>query len=120
MNGRKAVVSVSTKPTPKLQPPAEAPADAIERVSPRRQTIVSGDVVVSREPLPLVNPTPIFKETQWRYRVCIEGQPGSSQFFDGFAAASARAEDLATRYPARIMFVEEGVVSLLADYRRRR
>lgn len=104
---------------PTRQSPSDAPADAIERVSPRL-TLERGDVALIREALPRVNPTPISTETQWRYRVCVEGEHGSSQFFNSFAAAAARAEEIATERSARLLFVEDGVVSLLADYRRSR
>jgi hypothetical protein len=65
-----------------------------------------------------MNPSAIAKAPQWRYRVSVEGQTDSSQLFDGFAAAAAaNAEELAARRHTRIMFVEDGVVALLADYR---
>ena len=104
---------------PTRQSPSDAPADAIERVSPRL-TLERGDVGLIREALPRVNPTPISTETQWRYRVYVEGEYGSSQFFNSFAAAAARAEEIATERSARLLFVEDGVMSLLADYRRLR
>ena len=73
-----------------------------------------------RELLPRVNPRPMSAEPQWRYRVCVEGEHGSSQFFNSFAATAARAEEIATEGSARLLFVEDGVVSLLANYRRLR
>jgi hypothetical protein len=69
------------------------------------------------EPSPRVNPRPLSTEPQWRYRVCVEGERGSSQFFTSFAAAAARADEIAAERSARLMFVEAGVVSLLANYR---
>lgn len=109
------------KPAPRSvlarKPPADAPAEAVERIAPRRLQLETGDVVFSRELLPRVNPHPASQELQWRFRVCVEGQPGSSQFFTGFAAAGAHAEDLANRLRARLMFVEDDFPSLLADHR---
>ena len=106
-----------TNKAPKRQAPADAPSDAIERVSPRLR-VQRGDIVLIRELLPRVNPRPMSREPQWRYRVCVEGERGSSQFFTSFATAAARAEDLSAERSARLMFVEDDVVSLLADRRR--
>jgi len=108
-----------TSKAPKRQAPADAPSDAIERVSPRLK-LERGDIALIRESLPRVNPQPLSKEPQWRYRVCVEGERGSSQFFTSFAVAAAHAEEMATERSARLLFVEDGVVSLLADYRRSR
>lgn len=63
--------------------PAQVPAEAVERIAPHRLQLETGDVVFSREVLPRVNPHPAWSEPQWRYRVCVEGQPMSSQFFNG-------------------------------------
>jgi hypothetical protein len=104
---------------PRAVPPADAPAEAIERVAPRRQAIVAGDVVVAREPLPKINPKPLSPDPQSRYRVYTEAEMSLPQHFTSFAAAAARAEELAGRRRSRIMFIEDGVVSLLADHRRR-
>jgi hypothetical protein len=46
-----------------------------------------------------------------------EGERGSSQFFTSFAAAAARADEIAAERSAPLMFVEAGAVSLLANYR---
>jgi len=99
-----------------MQPPAQVPAEAIERLSPRLK-LERGDIALVREPLPRVNPRPLSTEPQWRFRVCIEGERGSSQFFTSFAAAAARAEEIAAERSARLLFVEDGVVALLANYR---
>ena len=85
-----------TSKGPNRQTPSQAPADAIERVSPRLM-VDQGDIVLMRERLPRVNPKPISAEPQWRYRVCVEGERGSS----------------------RLLLVEDNVVSLLANYRPR-
>ena len=98
--------------------PADAPAEAVERSAGRRAiTIARGDVVLSRELLPKVNTNPLTREPQWRFRVCIHWVPDSSQFFTSFAHAASRAEELATGKRRRLMFVEDDIPSLLADYR---
>jgi len=104
-------------PTHRLAP-EDAPAEAVERIAGRRAVAIApGDVVVSREPIPNVNANPLTRETQWRFRVCIEGTVGSSQFFTNFTHAASRGEQLATVRRARLVFVEDDIPSLLADYR---
>ena len=99
--------------------PTEAPAEALERISPRRTlALVQGDIVVAREPLPKLTPGSGPREQQWRYRVCVQGQPRTSQYFTSFAPAAGYAEELAQTRNARIMFLEDQVPSMLADYRR--
>ena len=84
---------------------------------PPALTIARGDVVVSREPLPKVNPHPLTDEPQWRFRVCVQGVPNSSQFFTSFTHAASRAEELATTKRTRLVLVEDDIPTLLADYR---
>ena len=99
-------------------PPEEAPAEALERIAGRRALVITrGDVVVWRESLPKVNTNPLTSKPQWRFRVYIQGVRESSQFFSSFAHAASRAEELATEHRARLMFVEDEIPSLLADYR---
>ena len=96
-------------------PPAESPSDAVERVSPRSAAALRDrDVVLAREPLPRVNPRPASTAPEWRYRVCVQGQRRSSQFFTSFAPAAAAADQLASERNARLMLVEEGIPSLLS------
>jgi hypothetical protein len=109
---------VPRKSPPHRLAPRDAPAEAVERIAGRRAvTIARGDVVVSREPLPKVNTSPMTRETQWRFRVCIQGIQSSSQFFTSFTHAASRGEELATIRRARLLFVEDEIPSLLADYR---
>jgi hypothetical protein len=90
----------------------------VERIAGRRAlTIARGDVVLSREPLPKVNTNPMTREPQWRFRVCIQGAAGSSQFFMSFTHAASRAEELATTKRTRLVLVEDDIPTLLADYR---
>ena len=116
-DARKGAVNMTSK-GPNRRTPSQAPADAIERVSPRLM-VDRGDIVLMRERLPRVNPKPMSTEPQWRYRVCVEAERGSSEFFTGFAPAAARAQELATQRFARLLLVEDSVVSLLANYRPR-
>ena len=113
---------MARKTAPKGPPhrlaPEDVPAEAVERIAGRRAlTIARGDVVLSREPLPKVNPRPLTDEPQWRFRVCVQGVPSSSQFFTSFAHAASRAEDLATTKRTRLVLVEDDIPTLLADYR---
>ena len=95
----------------------DAPAEAVERIAGRRALkIAHGDVVVSREPLPKVNPRPLTAQPQWRFRVCIQGVHGSSQFFTSFTHAASRAEELATTKRRRLLLVEDDIPTLLANY----
>ena len=98
--------------------PEEAPAEAVERIAGRKQLIIArGDVVVSREPLPKVNTTPLSREPQWRFRVCIQGEHRSSSFFSSFTHAASRGDELATAKRTRFLLVEDDIPTLLADYR---
>ena len=90
----------------------------MERIAGRHVLLIArGDVVVSREPLPKVNPRPLTQQPQWRFRVCIQGVPRSSQFFTSFTHAASHGEELATTKHTRLVFVEDDIPSLLADYR---
>ena len=100
-------------------PPSECPSEAVERLLHRRQLqLLPGDVVVAREPLARVKPRRISGEPQWHYCVAVQGEPPPSQTFTTFLQAVTRAEDLAATRWARIMFLEDDVPALLADYRR--
>ena len=109
---------VARKRPPHRLAPGDAPAEAVERIVGRRALLIApGDVVVSREPLPKVNPRPLTQQPQWRFRVCIQGVPRSSLFFTSFTHAASRGEELATTRHTRLVFVEDDIPSLLADYR---
>jgi hypothetical protein len=91
----------------------------VERLLHRRQLrLLLGDVVVSRELLPRINPRPISDEPQWRYRVYVHDNPLDGKTFTTFLHAVTRAEELAIDRRTRIMFVEDDVPSSLGDYRR--
>ena len=59
------------------------------------------------------------REPQWRFRVCIQGAAGSSQFVSRFPHAASRAEELATGKRTRLLLVEDDIPTLLADYREK-
>lgn len=104
---------------PRRTPPSESPSEAIERLVPRKVLqLLPGDVVVARELIPRVNTNPISREPQWRYRVGLHGVAHPGPTFTSFLHAATRAEELAVERRARIMFLEDDVPSLLADYRR--
>jgi hypothetical protein len=98
--------------------PADSPADAVERVAPRRQQLHSGDVVITRERLPQVNPRPLSVGPQWRFRVQVHPEKYGKPLFNTFTVAASEGERLASERHARLMFVEDDVVALIADYRR--
>ena len=108
---------VARKGPPHRLAPGDAPAAAVERVAGRRSLLIArGDVVVSRE-RPKVNPRPLTQQSQWRFRVSIQGVSRSSQFFTSFTHAASHGEELATTKRTRLVFVEDDIPSLLADYR---
>lgn len=114
----KRIARKRADPPPRRIPPSESPAEAVERLAPRKVLrLLSGDVVVARELIPRVNPNPMSREPQWRYRVGVHGQPSPRQTFLTFLHAASRAEELAVSLRSRIMFVEDDVPSLLADHR---
>jgi hypothetical protein len=98
--------------------PTDVPAEAVERIAGRRGlTILRGDVVLSHERLPRVNPASRIDEPQWRFRVCIDGTRDSSELFTSFPRAASRADEIAAARRTRLIFVEDDLPSLLADYR---
>jgi len=102
--------------------PTDAPADAIERLLPRKALqLVAGDVVIAQERVPRVNTSPISDLAEWRYRVSVHKDPQShSQAFPGFVPAAAAADQLGAGLRTRVMFVEDEIPSLLTDYRPHR
>jgi len=100
------------------RPPRESPSDAIERVQPRRVQIETGDVVVTRERVPQVNPKRASAAPQWRYRIRIHPDQHTGPVFNGFAPAASHAEQIASVRCARIVFIEDELPVILADYRK--
>jgi hypothetical protein len=100
--------------------PAEAAAEAVERIAPRRLTLENGDIVIRRDRIPRVNPRPASPEPQWRYLVgTYPDRQGNVAFFTSFSHAAAHAEQLASDTHARVMFIEDDMPTLIANYRRR-
>jgi hypothetical protein len=56
---------------------------------------------------------------RWRYRVFVHPDRRSGRVFNGFQHAASEAEQLATATRARLMYVEDDVPTMQADYRRR-
>ena len=105
---------------PRRIPPAEATSEAVERILPKRQLqIEAGDVVITREPVPRVNPLSTLTSRPWQYRLAIYPEaPEGYRIFTAFQHAALAAEQIATEKHARIIYVEEGVPSLLTNYRK--
>ena len=109
--------SASPRPAARRIPPSRAPAEAVERIVPRGQlTLEDGDVVIIRELLPRL--TRGLLRPQWRYRVVVYPEIAGAPTFTSFAAAAGHGETQATERGARLMFVEDHIPSLLANYRR--
>jgi hypothetical protein len=104
---------------PRRIPPAEAASEIVERVAPRRHIqIEPDDVVIVRERLPRVNPRLPPEVPLWRFRLGLSGSAGPSSTFTSFAHAASAGEQLATERRTRLMYIEDDVPALLADYRR--
>lgn len=108
-------------PDPKGVPERIAPDDALpdvlERVVLRRQVQVElGDVVVTRERVPRLNPHATIA-LPWRYRVAVYPEP-AGHTYTSFQHAASAAEDLATGRHARVIYLETDQPTLLADYRK--
>jgi hypothetical protein len=104
---------------PRLISPTESPADAIERIVSRRHLqLEHGDVLIVRERVPSVNPKPMSKVPQWRYRVSVHPESHKGQVYTSFPHAASHAEQLASQRRCRLMFVEDDIPSLLSDHRR--
>jgi hypothetical protein len=94
-------------------------SDVVERLVLRRQVKVEdSDIVITRERVPRLNPYATVA-TPWRYCVRTYPEP-QGQAFNSFQNAASAAEHLATERRSRVMYVEDDVPTLLADYRTRR
>ena len=99
-------------------PPGETLPDIVERLVPKRQVHTeNGDVVITRERLPRLNPNTALA-TPWRYCVRVYPDPKGTAF-TSFQHAASEAEHHATSHHARVIYIEDQVPTLLADYRRR-
>ena len=98
--------------------PADALSDVVERLVPRRQfQSEDADVLITRERLPRVNPYARFP-LPWRYRVAVRGETDGHHTFTSFQHAASEAEQIASKRNARVVYVEDEVPTVLADYRR--
>lgn len=105
-------------PGPKRTPPGEDLPEAVERIISRRQIhIEKGDVVIRRERVPRLNPR-ASAATPWRFRVLVSPEPGGGLVFTSFPHAASEAEQMAARRRSRVVYVEDDLPTLLADYRR--
>ena len=107
-----------THPGPRLIPPAAAePDEAIERIAPKRRiTIEPDDVVIRRERVPSLNPKPL-AAPPWRFRVRIGPTTTDGSVFNSFQHAASAAEQLAGGRRTRLLYLEDDVPALIADYR---
>jgi hypothetical protein len=98
-------------------PPADDPAEAMERLVSRRQVQVErGDVIIAREPVPRLKPA---TAPLWQFRVSVHpAATGEGRVFNSFQHAASEGEQMATQGKRRLLFVEDGMPTLLDDYRR--
>jgi hypothetical protein len=88
------------------------PDDVESRLSLPRE----GDVLIARERLPRLDPhAPL--SPQWRYRVTVFGRPKEAHTFTSFPHAASAAEQLASTHQVRVIYAEDGLHTVLADYR---
>jgi hypothetical protein len=89
---------LSAKPTPPLADPAEA----VERIVPRRQLLLEdGDLLIMREPGGLREGSRVV------YQLRIRGLGAiPDQRFASFEHAAARGEELATKARVRLFYFE--------------
>ena len=102
---------------PRRIPPSDAAEEAVERIASRRSIqLENGDVVVARVRVPLLNPN-AHADAPWSYRVYIHPDRSGTQNFNAFPNAASHAEQLASRHASRVMYVEDSVPVMLANYR---
>ena len=106
-----------TDPGPTRIPPTADPAEAIERLVPRKQLrLEAGDIVIVREPMPRLQLSAT--GTLWWFRVSTYLAPeADGRVFTSFHHAASHGEQLAAQCHARLLLVEDGVPTLLNDYR---
>ena len=90
----------------------------MERIAGRRGlTITPGDVVVSRELLPKVNQRPLIDERNGGFVSASKASRTAVSSLRVFTYAASRGEELASAKRIRLLFVEDDIPTLLADYR---
>ena len=86
---------------PHAVPPHEDPAEAVERIVPRRQLLVQdGDVLIVREAGGVADGSRLV------YQLTIQGGERLADRFASFEHAAARGEDLATSRKVRLFYLE--------------
>ena len=98
--------------------PSDASADAVERIAPRRLYLGAGDIVIVRDAAPrFAKGRNTTEDRYWRFRVYIYPGRERDMMFNSFQHAASEAERLAAIRPTRIIYIEDDVLALLADYR---
>lgn len=109
---------------PERLPPDADPAEAVERLISRRQLIVeNGDVIVAREAAgystsrsSLSVHSEIPRSSQ--YRLSLRGRSEvRPHLYASYENAVVDGEAYAARHRVRLFYVEDGVMTLLKDYR---
>jgi hypothetical protein len=103
--------------------PADDPAEAVERLIPRRQLIVeAGDVMIVREPAGVfrqradLSTQPTASNSQ--YRVSVHGRRDDrGRVFVMYDRAVMDGEAIAAARRVRLFYVENAGLTLLKDYR---
>ena len=105
-------------------PPAADHAEAVERLVSRRQLIVEdGDVIVAREAAGLPSQRSSSASADVppatsQYRLSLRGRPNDrARLFASYEHAVIDGEAYAARHRVRLFYVEDGVLTLLKDYR---
>ena len=103
---------------PNRIPPSDALPDVVERlVSHRQFQPETGDVLITRERVPNVNPRAQFP-LPWRYRVSVRGESSDHRTFTSFQHAASEAEQIASKRNSRVVYIEDDASTVLGDYRR--
>lgn len=99
--------------------PVDAPSDAVERIAHRRATqLEDGDMVICREQVPRLRSV-AGSSPRWRYRVYMHPDEPHGRVFNSFPHAASEAEHLASTRKGRVMYVEDAIPMMLANYRPR-
>lgn len=107
-------------PGPMRLPPADVPAEAADRILTRRQIrqgVEAGDVLITREQVPRVNPRPLSAVPQWWYRLTVAGELAPGRVFTSFDHAASEAEEIAAKQRTRVIYLDRDDSSVLVDYR---
>lgn len=112
--GPSPVTEDDRREAPRVTPPLTDPAEAVERIVPRRQLLVEdGDILIMREAGGLREGSRVI------YELRIRGKGPTEHRFASFELAAATGEELATRTKVRLFYFEskEEPPHLLLDAR---